>query len=704
MKKIAKRLMGLVATAVLCTSTLGAKPLVDAKHVLEAIDTNYSLEMTKKLTSYGTHETLGYRTAGSTAEHEAAQMLYEEFQKIGLQDVRKDAFEVDTWTFKKSELTYQDAQGKMQKVTLGGYPSEYVTDGIEEIELVYAGKGTKFDYKNLDVKDKFVLVDIDQREEWWINYPAYEAYLNGAKGIIAANISGYGEASDEALNTQDMCGPEYTPAFSISNKDADALKALIEGSKTGTITVGLEAESVVEPSGTSYNVIGKIAGKDPSQIMILSGHYDAYYKGFQDDGAAIGLIMGLAKAIIESGYQPEKTIVVIAHGAEEWGVINSRYDWSTGAYNQVFRLTPKWQEMAFAMFNFEGAGYEHTRQHQMISIYEYQDYLKKVVAQLPKQQGIYEDGVVVTAPLGTWSDDFSYAISGIPALRNGYNGSEYSQSIYHSQLDTEETFSQEAYDYHHKLYGALLLEMDQKLLLPMNFAVRFEAMKETLAGDTLVAAGVDVKAFEQALARVIQASDKAYTQVEQLEQAYKQAQLVGNAKQVEVIKKQGQKINSELRRLFKYCEDEFVRLTWEDSYRFPHQTLQSNIEKLEEAVAALATGDLDVAYDDTLWAVDNNFYAYDFSKETFDFFTDQVMKQPADRLNWGAGRVMGHVDLYDIIESIGQKRTQKDADVTQEIKQLKEIIMVQQHSLREATTRQVAAINEVAQRLTQLMQ
>ena len=32
-----------------------------------------------------------------------------------------------------------------------------------------------------------------------------------------------------------------------------------------------------------------------------------------------------------------------AMAAEEWGVVDSKYDWSTGAYEQVFTAHPEWQ-------------------------------------------------------------------------------------------------------------------------------------------------------------------------------------------------------------------------------------------------------------------------------------------------------------------------------------------------------------------------
>ncbi|MEI3187667.1 MAG: hypothetical protein V8S27_07590 [Lachnospiraceae bacterium] len=71
------------------------------------------------------------------------------------------------------------------------------------------------------------LVDINQRDEWWINYPVYQAHLKGARALIAVQCGGYGEIDDEALNAQDIAGPENAPAFSISRKDASALKQLL---------------------------------------------------------------------------------------------------------------------------------------------------------------------------------------------------------------------------------------------------------------------------------------------------------------------------------------------------------------------------------------------------------------------------------------------------------------------------------------------
>ena len=41
-----------------------------------------------------------------------------------------------------------------------------------------------------------VLVDINQRDEWWISYPVYQAHLMGARALIAGQ---WGECIIEKL-------------------------------------------------------------------------------------------------------------------------------------------------------------------------------------------------------------------------------------------------------------------------------------------------------------------------------------------------------------------------------------------------------------------------------------------------------------------------------------------------------------------------
>ena len=57
------------------------------------------------------------------------------------------------------------------------------------------------------MQGKLVLVDINQRDEWWINYPVYQAQFKRGKSLIAVQDGGYGEIDNEALIAQDIAGP-----------------------------------------------------------------------------------------------------------------------------------------------------------------------------------------------------------------------------------------------------------------------------------------------------------------------------------------------------------------------------------------------------------------------------------------------------------------------------------------------------------------
>ena len=367
---------------------------------------------------------------------------------------------------------------------------------------------------NLISKGKLVLIDINQREEWWINYPAYQAHLKGAAAVIAVQESGYGEIDPDALNAQDICGPDDAPAFSMSQTDANSLKKALEASENGTMTVNFDAKSTVKLDGKSYNYYGKIIGKDPESYIILSAHYDSYFSGFQDDHAAIGLMMGVAKGLVDSGYQPEKTIIFNALAAEEWGVSNSRYDWSTGAYNQITNVHPEWVGKAFANMNFELPAFEHTTQDEIRSVYELNNYLTDFAKTVPSVDGVYKDGISIVSPLRTWSDDFSFGIAGVPALRNDFQDSDFMRSHYHSQFDNEDTYNADALKFHLNLYGLLSMHYDQTAVVPLDFTTRLLEMKDEISTEVFEQAGVSSKEIIAEIDNAIAITEKVNAKVE----------------------------------------------------------------------------------------------------------------------------------------------------------------------------------------------
>lgn len=83
------------------------------------------------------------------------------------------------------------------------------------------------------------------------------------------------------------------------------------------------------------------------------------------------MMFGIAKALIDARIQPDNTILICAMAAEEWGVIDSDFDWSTGAYEQVFTAHPEWVGKVIADLNFELPALAHGAGARIRSCYEY---------------------------------------------------------------------------------------------------------------------------------------------------------------------------------------------------------------------------------------------------------------------------------------------------------------------------------------------
>lgn len=662
---------------------------------LEHVDIDYSYDLALRMEDIRSNERLGYRTAGSEAELATGDMLKAEMERIGLQNVTKDEFTLDTWTFEKAELTFTDSTGAEYTAQLGGYQTDFVTDGAEAFTVIDGGQGTEADLDGLDVTDKLVLIDINQRENWWINYPAYEAHLRGAAAVIAVQDGGYGEISDDALNAQDICGPADAPAFSISRTDAQALREAM--GDDGEAAVTLDAVSQVGMDGVSYNIVGMIPGRDTESMVLMSAHYDSYFAGFQDDNAAIALMFGIAKGIIDSGYQPEKTLVFCAMAAEEWGISDTRYDWSTGAYNQIFRVHPEWVGKVIADINFELPAMNEGDTDQIRTSYELKNFVEDFKEDVPRVEGVFPQGIEIIVPTQTWSDDFSLSIAGVPssvtALRGGF-----AQTHYHSQFDNRDTYSPEAFLFHHNMYGMLMLAYDRCAVSPLDFYTRLEAMRETL--DDTVLTGEQLSELNSALDEAENAASAAWDKVSQVNGRYQQALDSGDTAAADALLQESRELNAAVLSAFKYAEDAFVRLTWEDVSIFPHEHSQNNLLALRGAVEALEAGDSATAVDEYLYAVDNNWYAYDWSRETFNHFTDYVLNQSDDRLMWGAGRVQGHEDLFDVIRSLLDKYDDPSADYSAELARLEEAVANQTSMLAQQVDHEVRSLQELTAQLT----
>lgn len=642
------------------------------KKCLSCLDISYSYELAKRMEKEKTNPVLGYRTAGSKAERATGEMLYQEMKRIGFPEVTRDEFTVDSWEFERAVLKFTDAHGQERVCQMGAYQTDFDTDGFCEYEIEDIGKGTAREYEGRDVRGKLVLARMNQRDEWWINYPVYQAHLRGAAALIAVQEQGYGEIHETSLNAQDIAGPADAPAFSLSLADAAALRAAMEKSREEgqPFRVMLDAHSRVRRDQKSYNIVARIPGESTDSMILLSAHYDSYFDGFQDDNSAVAMMIGIGRAILRGGFRPRHTLVFCAMAAEEWGVTDSKYDWSAGAYSEVFRVHPDWSGHVIADLNFELPAHAHHTRDAVRCTYEYETFLREIVKSVHVPEDAYPDGMTVLSPIETWSDDFSMAIAGIPSMVNDFSAGPFMQECYHSQFDNDRLYQESVYRFHHSFYLSLLFRLDELVLAPLDFANLFRAVKEHVDPEMGEKTGAGWRNLLQLLEEAEQSAGALYREIEGVNSTFV---CRDDAEKASADQKLA-KVQEDLLAMFRKAQDYFVRLDFEDTVIFPHEASARNLRALEQAVRDLKKGDPGEAVL-ALCQVDNNYYAFQFDREVYRHFTDYILKQSGERLMWGAGRIIHHEDLYETAQALAKKAEKKEicaADCEKERKELEQ--------------------------------
>ena len=84
------------------------------------------------------------------------------------------------------------------------------------------------------------------------------------------------------------------------------------------------------------NILGKIEGKNPNEIVIIGAHYDhigydpmlvgdQIYNGADDNASGVQAVLQVAKAFLATGEQPERTVIFAFWDGEEKGLLGSRH-------------------------------------------------------------------------------------------------------------------------------------------------------------------------------------------------------------------------------------------------------------------------------------------------------------------------------------------------------------------------------------------
>ena len=127
-----------------------------------------------------------------------------------------------------------------------------------------------------------------------------------------------------------------------------------------------------------------------------------------------------------------------------------------------------------------------------------------------------------------------------------------------------------------------------------------------------------------------------------------------------------------LLKLFRKGQDYFVRLDWQDTVVFPQEAVQNNLRALQDAAHCLEKGNIRMALE-AVYRIDNSRYAFLFDEDVYQYFTEYVLNQPEERLQWGAGRIVRHENLYHLVKSLKRKEASNSGQTKEELEMIKKV-------------------------------
>jgi len=663
------------------------------KSFVKSVDVDYAWQVSDKVASIGLFR-LGFRPSGTIAEHEAAKYIADEMKRIGLVNVSLEKVPLPAWSFLGAKVNI--IQPKNRTVVASTYAGCLGTspEGVTG-EVVYVGDGTQHDYNGLDVQDKIVMVNRTKN----LVYSAivYEAQLHGAKGVIVRETER--AKAPGAIRCNDFCGTQARVAVVNVSKDvADQIMDWIkEGEK---VVVNLVVDAKVE-DGEGYNVLGYLPSSEKSERLIIVGaHHDSWFHGFADNAAGVGCMLAIAKALIESDYKPKANLLFISHTGEEFGALDTFYDWLIGSDYAVKVEHPDWAGKVIAYLNLDGSILTNATAH-FETTRELKNFTEKFVEEFKEEFRIPYKSVEFVSVPDTQLDQFSYAGVGIPSMALILNGN-YDNLYYHTQLDKAKLVDDASLKTGILLFGIYTLKLDNALILPFDFSAWGE---DLLAGygRAEVALRLNLKGV---MGKIEEFADKAKEFSVRVEETYclfeELKRVGGNDKGVKNIFKKVNRVLLKIAITLNAQLNALGGVQKAEKVMFPHEQHLKDVLFLGETVDAVKKKEIESAL--ASLAKVGGVEAWSLmSRKTFESeFLGMVDLRRKD-LYWGTGHVVKYIDLWDEYNALKEEGRGEESSRAKEIcESLEKKRSLLLDYLKEAIKTEEKAVKEASLSLTKL--
>jgi hypothetical protein len=610
-----------------------------------ALDVGYLRQVTERVVSFGDAPD-GWRPGGSPANLAAAHWIADEMRRLGLTKVAELPVPIDRWVFHGASVAV--AGGPTYAASSWGGVPGTPAGGITA-ELLDVGLGRAVDYEGLDATGKIVLVDW-AFGDFWVNRHGHQATLEGAQAVVfytgtTAAGAFYNKRDDGLLSFDGTYDDDWVPFVFVTR---DAANDLLARARTGPTTVTLTADvelTRAEDGGVGYNVLGAIKGTDRSdEVIIFTGHHDAWFRGAADDATAIAGMLGIAKAIRDTGFRPRRTLLFLASTNEEYGYTDSYYEWLIGCWYAVTHQRPEWGRTAILSLDFELLGTGDPGERLLVRTHS--ELLGHAVDKLESDPARTPFGTLSQNVVWANADHFTLTAAGIPGLYFNTVGTEYLTRNYHTNYDVLANVDIPYLALNLQVVNDIWVDHDRADLPLLDFVARATEAAARTAYEAEPGVGLaqlpgvhrrSVSRLEAAVERFTSAAETLDTRLSsgRVRSPHTVGRLMMAAERLILTR--------------------LVALDVFDQYVFPHQQVQRDATRMHLAVQALEAGDPQTANETYVRRTGLTSAGRHFAYETY---VAELARHDRDfpRLQWGGqAHLAPYVDLWKEYHAIADK-------------------------------------------------
>lgn len=234
------------------------------------------------------------RIPGTSYDRMTQDWVIDQFQKIGLKDVRRQELDIkelwypDSWT---AEMTIAGKTTALNTTfpineTVGTPPA-----GISA-PAVWVGLGTAADLQGRDVRGKAVFiysVPTPGGRDHSANWNGALRRANEAGAALVFIIMGF---PGNAISNPEGANNTRAPTLTISPDEGNLIREALEKGETVTVRV---AADIKEKHGLkTANVWGVLPGATDENILVMA-HTDAFFEGAMDNASGVAMMLEIAR-------------------------------------------------------------------------------------------------------------------------------------------------------------------------------------------------------------------------------------------------------------------------------------------------------------------------------------------------------------------------------------------------------------------------